>query len=670
MKPLILLTGATGYVGGRLLKKLESEGCQVRCLARHPEFLQSKVGASTQVMRGDLLDLRSLELAMTKMDIAYYLVHSMGSAGSFEAEELLSAENFARAAKKSGLKKIIYLGGLSHGSDLSAHLKSRQRVGQILAQSGIPVIEFQASIIIGSGSLSFEMIRALMERLPAMTTPKWVNVLAQPIAIEDVISYLSQAATLPMSESQIFEIGGPDKMSYLDLMKEYGRQRNLKRWIIPVPVLSPGLSSLWLGLITPLYARVGRKLVESIRHETTVHDDRALKIFNIKPLPIREAIRKALASEDQQYSATRWSDALSSSRSKLVLGEHVAGPRFVESLSVRIEAPVEKVFLAVTSIGGKNGWYGANWIWKIRGYFDLVVGGVGLRRGRKDTQQLLPGDTLDWWRVEAVEPNRLLRLVAEMKVPGRAWLQFEMKSDEGKTLLVQTALFDAHGLLGRLYWFLLYPIHRIVFMRLLDGIRKAVFFSSKESATIRRMHSSHKLTPINSVQDIPKALLGTPAGLLLEYHNLGREFDSYTQAQLLIGMCMDSRKHLHIPDNFAYIVRAAGANLRYSEFKVSYAIGVGGVQQVALIGHTECGMENLASRKEQFVKGLVDRAGWDAKLAEDHFLNFCMMFEIGEVTQFILSEALRINARYPKIPVVPMLYKVEDNRIYLIDAPA
>jgi uncharacterized protein YbjT (DUF2867 family) len=290
----ILLTGATGYVGGRLLKALESGGYAVRCLARQPESLKPKTAPSTEIVQGDLLNPDSLSRAMTGIETTFYLVHSMGSRGAFEEKEKLSAVHFASAARKAGVKKIVYLGGLSHGKNLSSHMRSRHEVGEILRASGVPTIEFQASIIIGSGSISFEMIRALMEQLPIMTTPSWVNVLAQPIAIEDVVAYLVEAIRLPVSESRVFEIGGPDKMSYLDLMKEYGRQRGLKRWIIQVPVLSPWLSSLWLGLVTPLYARVGRKLIESIRHETIVLDNSALRVFSVKPMPISRAIAGAI----------------------------------------------------------------------------------------------------------------------------------------------------------------------------------------------------------------------------------------------------------------------------------------------------------------------------------------------------------------------------------------
>ncbi|MBI1978329.1 MAG: NAD(P)H-binding protein [Candidatus Omnitrophica bacterium] len=293
----ILLTGATGYVGSNLLKQLELRKDSIRVLARNPERLRGKTLSSTEILQGNLLDPKSLEKALTGIDLAYYLVHSMGSEGSFEEEEKRSASNFAKAAKNSKVQKIIYLGGLGPENELSPHLRSRHEVGNILRESNITVIEFRASIIIGSGSLSFEMIRSLVERLPVMTTPKWVSVLAQPISTEDVVQYLLEAADLKLEESRIFEIGGPEKMSYLDLMKEYARQRNLKRLIIPVPVLTPYLSSLWLAFVTPLYARVGRKLIESIRHETVVNDDSALRVFSVKPMPIRDAICAAVQNQ-------------------------------------------------------------------------------------------------------------------------------------------------------------------------------------------------------------------------------------------------------------------------------------------------------------------------------------------------------------------------------------
>jgi len=467
----ILLTGATGYVGGRLLKKLESEGHQLRCLARNPEHLKERVGSSTEIVQGDLLDEGSLGKAMLGIEAAYYLVHSMGAGGDFEDKERRSASHFASAAKQAGIKKIIYLGGISHGQGLSAHLKSRKEVGAILADSGVAVIEFRASIIIGSGSLSFEMIRALMERLPIMTTPKWVSVLSQPIAIEDVSQYLLEAIQIPMEESRVFEIGGPDKMSYLDLMKEYGRQRGLKRWIIPVPVLSPGLSSLWLGLITPLYARVGRKLIESIRHETTVHDDSATKLFSVKPLPIREAINRALKNEDQKLAATRWSDS-SSVISNQAWGGVRFGNRLVDSRQRDVSSSCTKVFGVIRCIGGINGWYYADWLWRLRGFLDLLIGGVGMRRGRINTDSIRVGDVIDCWRVEKFEEDKLLRMAAEMKLPGRAWLDFEVSPAPSGCRITQTATFDPIGLSGLAYWYLVWPVHQLVFSGMLNGIAK------------------------------------------------------------------------------------------------------------------------------------------------------------------------------------------------------
>ena len=291
---LILVTGASGYVGGRLLRSLESAGERVRCLARRPDFLRSSVGPTTEVVTGDVLDADSLCNSMAGVETAYYLVHSMGSAGQFEDEDRRAAQNFGDAARSAGVKRIIYLGGLGDSRDqLSAHLRSRHEVGEILRSSGVQVIEFRASIVIGSGSLSFELIRALVEKLPVMITPRWVDVPAQPIAIEDLLKYLLAARDLPGTESKIYEVGGVDQVSYGALMKEYARQRGLRRMLIRVPVLTPRLSSLWLGLVTPLYARIGRKLIDSIRHPTLVRDPAAAKDFDLRPMGYREAIAAA-----------------------------------------------------------------------------------------------------------------------------------------------------------------------------------------------------------------------------------------------------------------------------------------------------------------------------------------------------------------------------------------
>lgn len=471
---MILLTGATGYVGGRLLNALQDEGIKVRCLARNPEYLKAKVTAGTEVVRGDVLDRDSLVGAMSGVDTAYYMVHSMGAKRDFEDLDRQAATNFGEAAQKCGVKRIIYLGGLGERSaKLSAHLRSRQEVGNILRSFDVQVIELRASIVIGSGSLSFEMIRAIVERLPVMITPRWVYVVAQPIAISDLVQYLLSASELKLDGHQIFEIGGQDQVSYGDLMREYARQRGLRRLMIPVPVLTPKLSSLWLGLVTPLYARVGRKLIDSIRHPTVVQDGSARLVFGIKPRGVKEAIAEALRNEDQELAQSRWSDALSSAGP----GRNWGGVRFGSRLVDCREAPVcqkpEMAFEAIQRIGGETGWYYANWLWRIRGFIDLLLGGVGIRRGRPHPVKVRIGDPLDWWRVEAFEPNRRLRLVAEMKVPGRAWLEFEVVPNGSESIIRQSAVFDPVGLWGLIYWYGVYPIHSLVFAGMLRGLAKS-----------------------------------------------------------------------------------------------------------------------------------------------------------------------------------------------------
>ena len=470
---LMLLTGASGYVGGRLLKSLEDRGYHVRCLARRPATLKAKTGPSTEVFAGDLLDRPSIEVALRGVDVAYYLVHSMGSAGSFEQSDRQAAKNFGAAAKAAGVSRIIYLGGLGNTEeDLSAHLRSRHEVGDVLRESGVPVLEFRASIIIGSGSLSFEMIRSLVERLPIMITPKWVKVPAQPIAIDDVLQYLVEALELPVSRHRIYEIGGADQMSYADIMLAYARLRGLRLRMIAVPILTPYVSSLWLGLVTPLYARIGRKLIESIIHSTVVRDAAALETFSIRPVGIDEAIRSAIASEEHQFASTRWSDALSSSGPLPAWGGVQFGSRLVDSRTLSVATTPEAAFAPILRIGGNTGWYAWNWLWSVRGFLDLLVGGVGVRRGRRSDTDLRVGDTVDFWRVEALEPN-LLRLVAEMKLPGRAWLEFEVTGDGSSATIRQTATFDPVGLLGRAYWYALYPLHQLVFGGMLRNIAHA-----------------------------------------------------------------------------------------------------------------------------------------------------------------------------------------------------
>jgi uncharacterized protein YbjT (DUF2867 family) len=472
--PLILLTGGTGYIGGRLLKALEASGQPVRCLARRPEFLKARVGARTEVVAGDCLDRSTLGPAMAGVHTAYYLVHSMGSPRDFEEEDRQAAKNFADAACQAGVQRIIYLGGLgAPSSELSSHLRSRQEVGEILRSSSLPVVEFRASIILGSGSLSFEMIRALVERLPVMICPRWVATPAQPIAIEDVVAYLLAALSLPADEHRVFEIGGADQVSYADIMREYARQRRLRRWMISVPVLTPRLSSLWLGLVTPVYARVGRKLVDSLRHATVVHDASATRTFSVRPRGLRDAMERALHNEDREFAQTRWSDALSSGGRVQSWGGLRFGTRIVDSRSVQVKGPPKIAFAPIRRIGGATGWYFADFLWRLRGFLDLLAGGVGLRRGRRDRETLQVGDALDFWRVEEFEADHRLRLVAEMKVPGRAWLEFEVTGDSAQSTIRQTAIFDPLGLFGLFYWYGLYPLHRWIFAGMLRKIAEA-----------------------------------------------------------------------------------------------------------------------------------------------------------------------------------------------------
>jgi uncharacterized protein YbjT (DUF2867 family) len=470
---LVLLTGATGYVGGRLLAALEQAGAPLRCLARRPEALAGRVAASTEVVKGDCLDPATLPAALAGVETAYYLVHSMGSGRSFAALDEAAARHFGQAARAAGVRRIVYLGGLGAAdeTELSEHLRSRQQTGEVLRASGVPLVELRASIVIGSGSLSYEMVRALVERLPVMICPRWVQVRTQPIAVDDLVAYVLAARDLPPGAEGVYEIGGPDVVSYRDIMLEYARQRGLRRWLIPVPLLTPHLSSLWLGLVTPLYARVGRKLIESLRNPTVVTSDRARTAFAVRPRPLREAIARALSREDAELGATRWSDALSSAALPPPWGGTRFGTRLVDSRTRVVEAAAPRAFAPVRRLGGRAGWYWGNAIWKLRGALDLAVGGAGLRRGRRDAERLRVGEAVDFWRVERYEEDRLLRLSAEMRLPGRAWLQFEVTPlGEASTEILQTAIFDPAGLAGLVYWYALFPVHSLIF----DGLLRAI----------------------------------------------------------------------------------------------------------------------------------------------------------------------------------------------------
>ena len=482
----ILLTGATGYVGGRLLKVLEARGHELRCLARNPANLASRVGPGTRVVPGDVLDAASLAAALAGIETAYYLVHSLGDASGFEEREKAGARNFATAARAAGIARIVYLGGLGDArADLSPHLRSRHEVGRILRESGVRTIELRASIVIGSGSLSFEMIRALSEHLPVMIMPRWVSVLAQPIAVQDLIEYLVQALDVPIEDSTIVEIGGADRLSYADLMREYMRQRHLRRLMIPVPVLTPRLSSLWLGLVTPLYARVGRKLLESMKNPTVVQSDAAKRLFRVEARGAAAAIRAALENEDREFAETHWFDSLSASGTPNGSGGSHPGPRLIDRRERQADASPEACFAVVARLGGRGGWLAFDWLWRLRGLLDLLVGGVGMRRGRPEHRALVVGDTLDFWRVEAYEPPRRLRLFAEMRLPGRAWLEFVVEPAGAGSRITQTALFDPVGVLGRVYWYGVFPLHGLVFGAMIKAIAKraAVVEGRPESRT-------------------------------------------------------------------------------------------------------------------------------------------------------------------------------------------
>jgi uncharacterized protein YbjT (DUF2867 family) len=472
-----LLTGATGYVGGRLLRRLERDKVAVRCLCRDPEALRWRVDPNTELVRGDLLQPESLAAAFSDVDTAFYLVHSMNAGPEFEAQDRKAAANFALAAREAGVRRIIYLGGLANGNELSPHMRSRAETGNVLRSSGIPVIEFQASIVIGSGSASFEMIRALVERLPVMITPRWVNTAAQPIAIEDVIEYLAAAPQLPLQGNVTVEIGGRDVTSYVGIMREFARQRKLRRWIVRVPFLSLSLSSRWLTLITPVYASIGRYLIESVRNPSVVRSPKARELFAIRPMGITQAIERALANEDRPAAESRWCDARSWA------GCVSAAPEpgrdlLTNEQTIRVPLTPDQAFAPIRRIGGQTGWYFGSLLWRIRGLIDLMTGGVGMRRGRSDPETPQPGSTLDFWRVELYEPGRRLRLFAEMRVPGRAWLEFRAEPDGAFTTLRQIAQFEPHGLIGLLYWYLLWPVHEVMFRGMLRRLAAAALHPS------------------------------------------------------------------------------------------------------------------------------------------------------------------------------------------------
>lgn len=473
---LILVTGATGYVGGRLVPRLLDAGHRVRCLVRDPTRLQGRPWfEQVELATGDVLQPGSLAPAMAGVEVVYYLVHSMGHGGDFPERDLEAARNSAAAARAAGVQRIIYLGGLGDpAAELSPHLRSRQETGAALGEAGLPVTEFRAAVIVGSGSLSFEMVRYLTERLPVMICPRWVFTRIQPIAIRNVLDYLVAALACSDSAGRTIEIGGRDVLTYAGMMTGYARVRGLKRRLLTVPVLTPWLSSYWVHLITPIPATIARPLIKGLGNEVVVRDDTARRLFpGIEPLDYETAVRLALDKMETHAVETAWSDALTSSQGgrpppvALISSEGM----IIERRQRVVRAPEEAVYRSFTGLGGRRGWLYMDWAWQARGMVDRLCGGVGMRRGRRDADTLRVGDALDFWRVEAVESGRMIRLRAEMKVPGRAWLQFHVSpGPEGAARLTQTAFFAPKGLGGLLYWYTLYPVHALIFSGLIRKV--------------------------------------------------------------------------------------------------------------------------------------------------------------------------------------------------------
>jgi uncharacterized protein YbjT (DUF2867 family) len=489
----VLVTGVTGYVGGRLVPRLLQAGYQVRVLVRgSADRLDGRPWKErVEIFVGDVLaPAETLDAPMQGIDAAYYLVHSMRRYTEFGERDVRAAKNFAAAAADAGVKNIIYLSGLGESEgELSVHLRSRQQTGDILRQFEVPVTEFRAGMIVGCGSLSFEMMRDLTERLPILIAPRWVNTKTQPIAVCDVLNYLLAALQTPASWGKIIEIGAPDVLSYTDMMLTYARIRGLHRLIIRLPELvrapslTTRLSSYWVHWITPVPAGAVTPFIESLRNELVVRDASAKDLFpDIEPISFEDALHLALRRMKEGDIETYWSDSLSSSRGdfKPVQLAQQQG-MLLERRQKTVDAPQSAVFRSFCGLGGDRGWPPYNWMWQLRGTLDRLVGGVGMRRGRRHPDELRQGEALDFWRVEKVDPHHLLRLRAEMKMPGEGWLQFEaFEREDGRTDLVQTAYFASKGLAGVLYWYSLYPIHGFIFSGMIDVIARRAVGISRE----------------------------------------------------------------------------------------------------------------------------------------------------------------------------------------------
>lgn len=472
--------GATGYLGGRLAPRLVEAGHEVRCLTRRPERLAGVRWADrVEIVAGDALEPATLGPAMDGVDVVYYLVHSIGTGVDFETADRRAATNTAAAAASAGVTRIIYLGGLvPEGEEASPHLASRAEVGQIFLDGAVPAVVLQAGVIIGSGSASFEMLRYLTERLPVMVTPKWVRSLVQPIAVRDVLTYLERSLDLPAGTDRRFDIGGPDVVSYREMMQRYARVAGLKpRIILPVPVLSPWLSSQWVNIVTPVPKAIAQPLIESLRNNAVAHEHDLEALIPLELCPFDDAVRLALERVGHAEVETRWSGAAwpgAPSEPMPTDPDWAGGTVYRDERALAVDAPVDALWQAVEGIGGERGWYSFPLAWAVRGLMDRLVGGVGLRRGRRDPDRLLVGDAVDFWRVEAIEAPTMLRLRAEMKLPGRAWLEFAIDdADPGRPVLHQKALFIPRGLAGHAYWWSVSPFHNVVFGSMITNLAHA-----------------------------------------------------------------------------------------------------------------------------------------------------------------------------------------------------
>ncbi len=470
---LCLVTGATGYIGGRLVVELLNHGYRVRVLARNPSRLKDHPWIDrVEIFEGDANDEVALKGAMTGADVAYYLLHALMSKDDFETKERELAEHFVRCAKSAKIRRIVYLGGIiAPNEELSPHMQSRADTGAILRDSGIPTAELRAAVVIGSGSASFEMLRYLTERLPIMTVPKWVQVRIQPIAVRDVLRYLVGAAALAPEINGTFDIGGPEIYTYKQMMEKYAEAAGLrKRIIIPVPVLTPRLSSGWVGLVTPVPYTLARRLVASLKNEVVVGNDQIRSLIPDPEgglTPFSTAVKLALTKIKDARVETRWTNASfpgSPSEPLPTDPNWAGGSLYTDVRVVKSKDPVDKVWSRIEAIGGDNGYSTATWAWRLRGLADKLIGGAGLRRGRRDPNHLLVGDALDFWRVEALDRGSLLRLRAEMRMPGLAWLEFSVVADnDGGCTVTQRAIYAPKGLLGHAYWWSVWPMHGLVF---------------------------------------------------------------------------------------------------------------------------------------------------------------------------------------------------------------